>query len=130
MAKQEKNQRDQELFDGVIAETLEGLPADLKAALGTVQIVVQPRPSAEQLGDSDPETEDGLLGLFEGFSLRERPLGQDREFPDRIILFEECLRESCSGEKELKREIRKTLLHELGHYFGFSEEELEARGLE
>ncbi len=130
MAKQEKNKRDQELFDGVIAETLEGLPPDLKAALGTVQIVVQPRPSPRQLSDSEMEQDEDLLGLFEGFSLKERPLGQDREFPDRIILFEECLRDSCNGERELKREIRKTLLHELGHYFGFSEDELEARGLE
>jgi predicted Zn-dependent protease with MMP-like domain len=118
------------LFDEVIRQVLNELSPDLKEALASVQIVVQPRPSAEQLKDSDLEPDDDLLGLFEGLSLKEQPVGEQRLFPDRIILFEESLKDACLNRKELALEIRKTLLHELGHFFGFDEDELKRRGYE
>lgn len=116
-------------FDQVIAKTLKELPPGLKRALGTVQIVVQKRPSADQLRRSGRAPGDDLLGLFDGLSLKDHPLGADRQFPDRIILFEESLRKSYPGREELARQVRITLVHELGHYFGFSEKELKSRGL-
>ena len=118
------------LFDEVIRQVLSELSPDLKEALESVQIVVQPKPSAEQLENGDQKPDDDLLGLFEGLSLKDQPVGEDRLFPDRIILFEESLKDACSSRKELALEIRKTLLHELGHFFGFDEDELKRRGYE
>jgi predicted Zn-dependent protease with MMP-like domain len=106
------------LFDRVIREVLQELPPDLRAALASVQIVVQEKPGGE------------LLGLFEGVSLRESPLDEERLFPDRITLFEDNLKKSYDNRQELARQIRLTLLHELGHFFGFSEKELKDRGYE
>ena len=106
------------LFDRVIREVLQELPPDLRAALASVQIVVQEKPGGE------------LLGLFEGVSLRESPLHEERLFPDRITLFEDNLKKSYDNRQELARQIRLTLLHELGHFFGFSEKELKDRGYE
>lgn len=118
-----------DLFDEVIQEVLADLPADLKAALATVEIVVRERPSAAQLKGSGFGPDEDLFGLFEGYSLKELPLGADRHFPDRVSLFAEPLKRHYPERKTLVREIRKTLVHELGHYFGFNEEELERRGL-
>ena len=116
------------LFDRVIGEVLNELPEDLRQALATVQILVQARPSPDQLGRSRLKPGDDLFGLFEGLSLKEWSLGKERFFPDRIVLFEESLRRHYPREDDLEREIRKTLIHELGHFFGFSEKELRDRG--
>jgi predicted Zn-dependent protease with MMP-like domain len=118
------------LFDEIIHQVLDELSPDLKDALSSVQIVVQPKPNARQLKNNDMEPDDDLLGLFEGLSLKDQPVGEDRLFPDRITLFEESLKDACSSRKELALEIRKTLLHELGHFFGFDEDELKRRGYE
>lgn len=116
------------LFKKVIRETLRELPADLKAALGTVEIDVRDVPGAEQLQRSGLKPGDDLFGLFEGLSLKDWPVGQERYFPDRITLFEEPLKRHYPQREELARQIRATLIHELGHFFGFSEKELKDRG--
>jgi predicted Zn-dependent protease with MMP-like domain len=126
--KKERRPKDR-LFEQVITKTLKELPSDLKAALETVQIVVQKRPSPEQLRRAGRKPGDDLLGLFDGLSLKDWPLGADRHFPDRVILYEDCLRKSYPDRGELARQVRVTLVHELGHYFGFSEKELKSRGL-
>ena len=106
------------LFDRVIQEALKELPPDLRGALASVEILVQDKPR----GDRD------LQGLFEGLSLKESPIDEKRLFPDRITLYEGNLKRSYPDQKELARQIRLTLLHELGHFFGFSEKELKDRG--
>ena len=116
------------LFDQVIAEVLDELPADLRKALATVQILVQEKPDPGQLGRSRLKPGDDLFGLFEGLSLKEWSVGKERFFPDRIILFEESLKRHYPLREDLALEIRKTLIHELGHFFGFSEKELKDRG--
>jgi predicted Zn-dependent protease with MMP-like domain len=117
------------LFEKVIKEVLKELPPDLKAALATVQILVQEEPSPDQLKRSGLRAGDELFGLFDGLSLKDWPLGRDRQFPDRVILFKGSLQRYYPKREDLTREIRKTLIHELGHFFGFSEKELKDRGL-
>ena len=118
------------LFDEVIRQVLDELSPDLKEALASVQIVVQAKPSPAQLRENRLKPDDDLLGLFEGYSLKDRPVGEDRYFPDRIILFEDSIKSCCTDRNELEQEIRKTLVHELGHFFGFDEKELKRRGYE
>ena len=129
MAPKKKNHSVQDkLFEGVVARTIQELPRDLRDALSTVQILVQPRPgTSSKNGRGD---EEDLLGVFEGMSLKDWPIGMERMLPDRIVLYQENLQNSYPDREELKREIRRTLLHEMGHYFGFDEKELKERGLE
>jgi len=117
------------LFRKVIRRVLKELPPDLKAALATVEIDVRRTPSAGQIQRSGLKPGDDLFGLFEGLSLKEWPLGRDRLFPDRITLFEEPLQRHYPKKEELARQIRTTLIHELGHFFGFDERDLKERGL-
>lgn len=116
------------LFEMVIQKTLRELPGNLKNALKTVQILVQDKPEGRHHGRTSSKADNDLFGIFEGFSLKERPLGTDRYFPDRIILYKESLERNFPDKKDLAREIRTTLIHELGHYFGFNENELRKRG--
>ena len=116
------------LFKKVTAEVIRELPPPLRKALGTVQIVVQARPSQDHLSRSRLKQGDDLFGLFDGLSLKDWPIGQDRYQPDRVILFEENLKRYFPKKEALRRQIRITLIHELGHYFGFSEKELRDRG--
>ena len=128
MKKTHPKRSKKQLFDRVVQQVLRDLPPDLRGALGTVQIVIQKKASSTQLRRSGVEKDAVLFGLFEGLSLKEWPLGMNRSFPDRIILYEEALRKSFPDPKELTRQVRITLVHELGHYFGFSERELSRRG--
>ena len=116
------------LFEKIVQQVLQELPPDLKAALATVEIDVRNAPSAEQIKRSGLKPGDDLFGLFEGLSLKVWPVGQERTFPDRITLFVEPLKRHYPQKEELARQIRATLIHELGHFFGFDEKELKERG--
>jgi predicted Zn-dependent protease with MMP-like domain len=108
----------------VAEEVLAKLPADLRAEAEQVFLEVADEPEPEQM-----EGRRGLLlGLYEGVPLVDRHVDGAVLFPDRITLFRLALQSLARTEVELRRQIRKTLIHELGHYFGFDEDELEARG--
>ena len=73
----------------------------------------------------DIEPPDTLLGLYQGTPLTERQWGHGNELPDRITLFQRTIEEECDGdEDEIVVAIGETLIHELGHYFGLSEDEI------
>ncbi len=108
-------------------EVLARLPDDLRLDAGQVIVEVADRPTAEQLGSlSAPGST--LLGLYEGVPLIHRHPDSLILHPDRITLFRLPIADMCRTEVELRAQIRKTLIHELGHYFGFSEDELKQRG--
>ncbi|MEK7278977.1 MAG: metallopeptidase family protein [Chloroflexota bacterium] len=107
-------------------EVLAQLPPDLRANAERVILDVADKPAPEML----EKTESGgaLLGLYQGVPLIHRHSNSIILQPDRITLFRLALASLCRTEVELKAQLRKTIIHELGHYFGFSEEELEERG--
>ena len=119
--------RFEKLTLAIADEVLAQLPPDLRADAEQVILDIADRPTPEQLGRGG-YTEGILLGLYEGVPLVRRRSNSVLLQPDRITLFRLAIASMCRTEVELKAQIRKTLVHELGHYFGFSEEELEARG--
>ncbi len=123
-----KETKSEKFFETVLKETLASLPEEIRGALDTVQLVVRDKPTAEQLGNTGADPDEGLYGLFEGVALPEKIYSDTQLFPDRVTLFRGSLQEDFPDPKELRREIRLTLLHELGHFFGFTEEDLEKRG--
>jgi predicted Zn-dependent protease with MMP-like domain len=108
-------------------EVLARLPDDLRLDAGQVILDVADRPSPEQLGESGAGGST-LLGLYEGVPLVHRHADSVILQPDRITLFRLPLADMCRTEVELKAQVRRTLIHELGHYFGFDEDELRQRG--
>ncbi|MCU0849409.1 MAG: metallopeptidase family protein [Spirochaetes bacterium] len=111
------------LVDGILKEIISSLPPDLRDEADRVVFETADRPT------SDQDREGDLLGLFSGTSLPEKHIDAVSLEPDRITVFRIPLMEYCRNEKELAREIRITLVHELGHYFGFEEDRLEEMGL-
>lgn len=116
-------QRFEQLVEEAAEALLAELPPHLRAEAATVVLRVAARPSRQQ----DPDGA-GLLGLYEGVPLVERRPDEILWEPDCITLFYEPLAAEAASEAELRHEIRVTLVHELGHFFGFDEDELEARG--
>jgi predicted Zn-dependent protease with MMP-like domain len=119
--------RFEKLAFAIADEVLAGLPPDLRADAEEVILDIADRPAPAQL-DRGGYTEGILLGLYEGVPLIRRRPNSVLLQPDRITLFRPAIASMCRTEVELKAQIRKTLVHELGHYFGFSEDELEERG--
>jgi predicted Zn-dependent protease with MMP-like domain len=106
-------------FDDHVKAAVDSLPPHLAAALDNVAIVVE---------DEHPDDPD-LYGLYEGIPLPERG-DMAGELPDRITIFRVPLEDEFDDPSELEREIRITVLHELGHYFGLDEDRLADLGYE
>jgi predicted Zn-dependent protease with MMP-like domain len=104
-------------FDEVVARALRSLPPELQAAVRNIEIAVE---------EEHPEDPD-LFGLYEGVPLPDRG-DWAGAMPDRIRIFRRPLVESFPDPRELEEEIRITVLHELGHYFGLDEDELDNLG--
>jgi len=119
--------RFEKLTFAIADEVLAQLPPDLRADAEQVILDIADRPAPAQL-DRGGYTDGILLGLYEGVPLIRRRPNSILLQPDRVTLFRLAIASICRTEVELKAQIRKTLVHELGHYFGFSEEELEERG--
>jgi predicted Zn-dependent protease with MMP-like domain len=122
----------EDLVLGAAARIVASLPSDLRSKAEEVIFAVSDRPSAEQLinvGDEEEGDAGDLLGLYEGVSLVDRKIDDMLVLPDRITLFRIPFAEMCRNERELREEIRLTIIHELGHFFGFEEGDLEERGL-
>ncbi len=112
-------------FERVVARALDGLPPDIAAHLDNVAVVVEDEPTDEELREVglDPETET-LFGLYQGVSLTERGADYGLALPDRIVIYRLPLLDECETREELIREIRDTVVHEIGHYFGLNDEDL------
>ena len=115
------------LVSRIAEQVVRSLPADLRARAREVLIATDDLPPE---GFESPEGgDDDLLGLYEGTPLTERSIDYTPLLPDRITLFRLPLTDMCLTPAELRREVRATIIHELGHYFGFEEDELERLGL-
>ncbi len=106
------------------------LPPDLRAEAETVLLVVEDRWARDEQTALAPGGAGArvTLGLYEGVPLVQRHADSTLLAPDRITLFRLPLQSLARTETELRRRVRKTLIHELGHFFGFDEGELRARG--
>lgn len=118
---------DQE-FEEAVDDALDSIPADLLQRLDNVAILIEdevPRDASP----ADPGPEHHLLGLYVGTPLPERLDSYSYgALPDRIYLFREPLRRISRSRADLVRQIRVTVLHEIGHYFGLDDQQLHDLG--
>jgi predicted Zn-dependent protease with MMP-like domain len=114
-----------EQFDGLVEEALQRVPGRYRRRFTNVRIVVEDFPSEEDAGLAGvPRNE--LLGLFAGASYPQKGgfFDMPAPFPDSIILYQKNIEAICFSQDQLLEEIRLTLVHEVGHYFGMSEDDL------
>ena len=113
-------------FEQLVAEALTLIPRRFRREMKNLALVVESEPSAELLAEMEIEPPDSLYGLYQGTPLPERTWGFGNVLPDRITLFQRPIEEDCEDEDDIRAVIGETLIHEVGHYFGLSEEEIEA----
>lgn len=114
-----------ERFLQLVDEALETIPDHFRQGMGNIAIVVEDEPSVEQLRSVEVEPPDTLLGLYEGIPLTERQWAHGNVLPDKITLFQGPILDSSDDEDDVVVAVGETLIHEVGHYFGLSEEEIE-----
>ncbi len=108
---------DPDAFEQMVATALDSLPEQFGAAIKNVAVLVEhghgPR---------------GLLGLYEGIPLTSRTTGYAGVLPDRITIYQQAICAICSSEAEVIEQVRRTVIHEVGHYFGMSDGRLRELG--
>ena len=112
-------------FERRVAEALATIPRRFRDAMQNIAIVVEDEPSAELLDDMEIEPPDTLLGLYQGTPLTERTSTYGNVLPDRVLIFQGPHERESEDEDDLIVCIGETLIHEIGHYFGLSEEAIE-----
>ena len=110
-------------FEKMVKGAMETLPQELRDQLENVAFIVEDEPS--DLPDEWEEDDRDLLGLYHGVSRKNRGFWYGNALPDRILIYRRPLERISSSLQELEENIRQTVIHEVGHYFGFDEEELE-----
>jgi predicted Zn-dependent protease with MMP-like domain len=114
-----------EQFKSLVEEAIDLIPPNFAEHIKNVAIVIEDSPSPDLLEEMEMGPDEVLLGLYQGTPLTERHSGYGNTLPDRITLYHRTIEEDCEGdEDEIVNAIRETLIHELGHYFGMSEEQI------
>ena len=112
-------------FQALVQAALADIPSEFRDALTNIAIVIEEEPTDAQLAELEIEPPDTLYGLYQGTPLTERTWQYGNQLPDRITLFQHPIEEDCEDEDEVRAVIGETLIHEVGHYFGMSEEQIE-----
>ena len=116
---------DRNAFERLVAEALASIPRRFRDAMQNIAIVVEDEPSDALLDEMEIEPPDTLLGLYQGTPLPERGWGSGNSLPDRILIFQGPHERASEDEDDLAVAIAETLIHEIGHYFGMTEEQIE-----
>ena len=109
-------------FERLVAQALDGLPPAFAERLKNIAVLVEDRPSPEVARDLG----DDILGLYHGLNEMEQSPIAPYDLPEIIIIYQKNIEAVCSSDHEIIDEVRKTVLHEVGHHFGLSDDEMEA----
>ena len=116
-----------EQFKSLVEEAIDTIPRRFAQHVRNLAIVIEDEPSVDVLHEMEMESSDTLLGLYQGTPLPERGWGYGNQLPDRITLYQGPIEDEAEGDEDrVVTTIGETLIHELGHYFGMSEEEIMA----
>jgi len=106
-----------ERFDEMVSRALDSLPADLAHVVKNVAVTVEHNPGPP-----------GLLGLYQGIPLTQRGTNYAGVLPDRITIYARAICAICNTEEQVAEQVRRTVIHEIGHYFGLSDGRLHELG--
>jgi predicted Zn-dependent protease with MMP-like domain len=116
-------------FEALVVEALDKLPPDIQEKLENVEVVVEWRPSPALVRRLGLRPGDTLFGLYEGVPLTQRTSAYGLVLPDKITIFREPIEAYSRSDEQVRRRIRHTVLHELAHHFGISDERLRELGV-
>jgi predicted Zn-dependent protease with MMP-like domain len=108
---------DPERFEAMVVEALDGLPTELGRLMSNVAVTVQHEPGRP-----------GLLGLYRGIPLTSRTTSYAGALPDRITIYRLAICAVCRTEADVVEQVRRTVIHEVGHHFGIADERLRELG--
>ena len=112
-----------EEFESLVEKALEELPEEFVELLENVVVMVEEEPEPEALEGMEPGGE--IFGLYQGTNLLERDtFSYIGALPDRILIYRGPILRHCATRREVIREVRDTVVHELGHYFGMEEDQM------
>jgi predicted Zn-dependent protease with MMP-like domain len=112
-------------FAGLIEEALTLIPDNFREAMRNIAIIVEDDPPDHLLEEMEIEPPDTLYGLYLGTPITERQWDDGNREPDQIVLYQGPHEEDAVNEDDLVAMVAETLIHEIGHYFGMSEEEIQ-----
>ena len=114
-----------ERFKKLVEEALNDIPKEFRDALKNIAIVVEDEPPDELLQEMEIEFPDTLFGLYQGTPLPERGSNYGNALPDKVSIYQGPIEDSCTDTDDIRACVAETVIHELGHYFGMSEEQIE-----
>lgn len=120
---------EREHFRELVREALESLPRELMARVQNVEIVIEWRPTAQDRREAGLGPRGTLLGLYHGIPLTDRGENYNLVLPDKISIYQGPIESICRTDDEVREQVRTTVLHEIGHYFGIDDERLHELGM-
>ena len=111
-------------FERLVSRALEDLPEKFRERLENIAIVVEEAPPQEIIRQIGANSSLGILGLYQGVPLKHRGVRYGNVLPDRIVIYQKPIEVRVRNRGELLTEVRRTVMHEIGHFFGLSESEL------
>jgi predicted Zn-dependent protease with MMP-like domain len=117
-----------ERFEELVRDAMEGLPDQFLSRIDNVVVVVQQRPTRAQMDHHGLGPNETLFGLYEGAPMTVRG-SYAPSMPDRITIFQGPMERYCDTEEQLVEQVRKTVVHEVAHYFGIDDDRLDELGL-
>src|SRR5438105_1892758 len=118
---------DRTKFERLVDQAIEQLPAEFQEKLENVAVIVEDYPSEETLERMEIPPGGTLFGLYEGTPLTDRGMLSPLH-PDRIWIFQAPIEGHCDTEAKIREEIKTTIVHEVGHFFGLDDDYLEELG--
>ena len=110
-------------FTKTVGETLDSLPQEFRSRIRNVAVLVEDLP-AHQPPPKGGQPRTLLLGVFRGVPMTHKSVFAIPAGPDQVVLYQKNIEAVCSTEAEVRHQIRQTVIHEIGHYFGMTEEQL------
>jgi predicted Zn-dependent protease with MMP-like domain len=114
-----------EYFTRLVEDALHEIPQRFRAEMKNVAVVVEEEPPPHILEEMEVDPGDTLFGLYQGTPLPERGWAYGNTLPDRISIYMHPILDACANDDEIRDCVAETVIHEFGHYFGMSEEEIE-----
>ncbi len=115
-------------FEALVSQAVDSLPARFLQHLENVEIVVEDRPTAEDLELAGIPLGGTLLGLYHGIPQNQRGSWYGNVLPDRVVIYQRSIEAIAGTKADVRRQVRITIMHEIGHYFGLQEDELADAG--
>jgi len=115
-------------FEALVAQALAELPEEIQQHLDNVAVAVAEWPSARDRARAGAGHSGELFGLYEGVPLTERGHHYNLVPPDRITIFRGPLQAAFRRDKALREQVRRTVVHEIGHHLGMSEARIRELG--